>query len=261
MGNEFTDPNEGIESTLQKFLGSHKENYFIIGGHAAAYNLMLQGLSFRATRDYDIVIVSEIKDNSFSLDLTNMLESGGYKFAYKAGKSKRIAYRFESPSKPGYPEIIEFFVKEGVEPESIDHRFAKLNIAVDESRLSAMVLNQSIYDFSKKHVVEINGLMFVDKYCLIALKSFAYFENLKLYLDGKADSNDYKKHLRDVMRLLSSLSEDELESIKGLPSLLERSLIDIAPILTKSEIQLKQYGLSSKIVKRMIDVLTGKSKV
>lgn len=41
MGNEFNSPNEDIEYTLQKFLGSHKDNYFIIGGHAAAYNLML----------------------------------------------------------------------------------------------------------------------------------------------------------------------------------------------------------------------------
>ena len=100
---------QDVTNTLQRFLGSHKESYFIIGGHAVAYNLSLQGLSFRVTRDYDIVIVSEVSDDEFGNDLADLLINGGYRFGYKGGGERRIAYRFESPTDANFPEIIEFF--------------------------------------------------------------------------------------------------------------------------------------------------------
>ncbi len=52
--------NTNVTKTLQNFLQKHKNSYFIIGGHAAAYNLDIDGISFRVTRDYDIVIISEV---------------------------------------------------------------------------------------------------------------------------------------------------------------------------------------------------------
>lgn len=257
MANNQINIKTNIMTTLQKFLGKHKDNYFIIGSHAAAYNLSLQGLTFRVTRDYDIVIISEVSNDEFAKDLTELLETGGYQFGYKADSKKRVAYRFESPKNGDYPEIIEFFVKDGANVQSIDNRFAKLNIAVDEEKISAMVLNKEIYDFSKNHVVEINDLMFVDKPCLISLKSYAYFENRKLYDEGKVKSDDYKKHSRDILRILGSFAENEIVLINDLPDILKQSLLDIIPILISSNAQLKSYGFTKEFVTNSIKVLVG----
>lgn len=250
--------NKNAMNILQKFLSAHKKNYFIIGGHAAAYNLSLQGLSFRVTRDYDIVIVSEVEDEQFANDLAKLLESGGYQFGYKSDNSKRTAYRFENPVDDNYPEIIEFFVKEGDYIQSIDNRFAKLNIVVDEEKIPAMVLNKDIYNFAKNHIIEINELMFVDKPCLIALKSFAYFENLKLYRDKKVKSDDYKKHVRDILRIIGSFEEDELNPINDLPDILKTTINDIVPVLTKSKEQLTAAGLDKDIVVYTVGSLINK---
>lgn len=246
-----------IENTLQLFLGKHKNDYFIIGGHAAAYNLSLQGLSFRVTRDYDIVLVSEIENDDFANDLTSLLESGGYQFGYKASTNKKTAYRFESPKNDNYPEIIEFFVKEGAYIQSLDNRFAKLNIVVDEDKISAMVLNKEIYEFSKEHVIEINGLMFVDKPCLIALKSYAYLENLKLYKESKVKSDDYKKHARDILRIIGAFTPLEVNIIVGLPPILKDAIKEMIPILTSSKQQLKSIGLDKSEVINVLTTLIG----
>lgn len=257
MANNQIKIKEDATNILQTFLGNHKDSYFIIGGHAAAYNLSLQSLSFRATKDYDIVIVSEVNDGAFAHDLAELLITGGYEFGYKSDSKKRIAYRFESPSDGRYPEIIEFFVKEGENIQSLDERFAKLNIVVDEEKISAMVLNKDIYDFSKKHVIEINNLMFIDKPCLLALKSYAYFENLKLYKEGKVKSDDYKKHAKDILRILLSFSESEIVDMNDLPEILKQSLRNIIPILTSSKDQLKTFGLSKEFITDSINSLAG----
>ena len=196
--------NQNITKTLQNFLGKHKQNYFIIGGHAAAFNLSLQNLPFRATRDYDIVLVYEVINEEFARELTNLLTVGQYKIKVKSDGVKRNAYRFENPKDSSFPEIIEFFVKDGVCMQSLDNRFAKLDVVIDNNSISAMVLNEEIYNFAKRHVVEINDLIFSDKYSLIALKAFAYFENEKLYKNKKVNKGDYEKHLRDILRILSS---------------------------------------------------------
>ena len=249
-----------ITNTLQSFLGAHKNNYFIIGGHAAAYNLSLQDLPFRKTKDFDIVIVSEATSEDFCKDLVSLLISGGYKHSYKSSIKKRVAYRFESPANIGYPEIIEFFVREGVHSQSLDNRFAKLDIVIDDDKLSAMVLNQEIYEFALKHLVEINELMFVDKPCLIALKSYAYFENLKLFREGKVSSNSYKKHLRDILRIIGSMTEIDLKKINDLPIQLKESMEKIIEELTVSKQQFDSYLLSEDFIIETIKSLLGDVK-
>lgn len=247
--------NTNVTKTLQIFLQKHKNSYFIIGGHAAAYNLDIDGISFRVTRDYDIVIISEVDDEQFAFDLCELLLNGKYKFGFKSNSQKKIAYRFENPINNDYPEIIEFFIKEGVYIQSIDNRFAKLNITVNNEKISAMVLDEDIYNFSKRHVLEIKNLMFVDKKCLIGLKSYAYFENLKLYQNNKVTSDNYKKHARDILRLLGSLKPNEITPINDLPSSIKESMKDIKDILIKSRQQLKEYGLSKELVLSIMNIL------
>lgn len=247
--------NDNITNTLQLFLGKHKKNYFIIGGHATAYNLKLQGIDFRVTRDYDIVLISEVNDESFADDLSNFLKIGQYLYGYRNSDNKRIAYRFESPKKENYPEIIVFFVEEGKHMQSLDNRFAKLDITYDDSKISAMVLSKDIYTFAKNHVIEINGLMFEDLSGLIALKSYAYFENLELYNLKKVNSDSYKKHLRDIVKIIGAMPQEDIHKINGLPDTLKKSIEKIIDVVAKSKNLLKDYSLNEQIVVSVLKTL------
>ena len=257
MAKSYHQGKERARATLERFLGQHKDSYFIIGGHAVENHLQLQSLGFRVTRDYDIVIVSEVQDNSFAIDLAKLLESGGYQFGYRNNDQKHIAYRFESPSCEDYPDIIEFFVREGAKITSLDKRFAKLNIVVNQERISAMVLHPDIYDFALRHVEEIHGLMFVDKYALIALKAYAYFENLTLNQQGKVSSEDYKKHARDILYLLGLFTPSEITTIHDLPEILKAPLAKIASVLISPSKRLRDFRLDKEFVVETFRVFVG----
>lgn len=247
--------NKSVTNTLQTFLKNHKENYFIIGGHAAAYNLQLQGIEFRVTRDYDIVMVSEVDDDSFAKDLSNLLKSGEYQYGYRSSDNKQVAYRFECPKDDSYPEVIEFFVKEGAYVQSLDNRFAKLNVAYDDSKISAMILTKDVYSFAKNHVIEIHELMFEDLYGLIALKAYAYFENLELHKKKQVTSDSYKKHLRDIVKIIGALPEEDIHEIVDLPVVLKDSIKNIINVVAKSKSLLKDYSLNEQIVVGVLKTL------
>lgn len=245
--------NNNVTNTLVRFLSSHKKSYFIIGGHATAHNLSLIGLDFRVTRDYDIVIVSEVEDRSFADDLVSLLVEGDYKSRYQSDAKKRRAYRFENPSNDAFPECIEFFVKEGEEASSVTKRFEKLDITIDNEKISAMVMKSEIYEFAKAHVTEINNLMFADKQGLIALKAYAYFENYKLYLDGKVHSDSYKKHFRDILHILSAFYPNEIKQIDDLPPILKDAMIKFVEELKNKNVSTKIYRIKKDDA---VDILT-----
>ena len=216
--------------TLVSFLGDNKESYFLIGGNAVAMHLDKLGTGFRRTEDFDIVLITKIDNSSFSKRIADLLIKGGYENKYR--NEKKTAYRFEKPKSAGYPKVIEFFTKEGEFPQSLDNRFAKLNIEVDEEKISAIVLDSDVYEFAKRHVVYDYVLPIVDIKGLIALKSLAYFKNLELFNQKLVDSNDYAKHRKDIYRLLMILTD--FEPIKDLPESLKTTLNSFLSVLEKS---------------------------
>ena len=186
---------------LLSFLHDNKDSYFVIGGHAAAVHFENAGLEFRITKDFDIVLVTKLDDSDFSKQIAKFLIEGGYENRYR--NEKKTAYRFENPKSADFPMIIEFFVEEGKFPESLDKRLAKLDIEVNEEKISAIVLNSDVYEFAKRHVIYDYDLPIVDKKCLIALKSYAYFQNLELYNEKKVKSDDYLKHKKRRFQIVN----------------------------------------------------------
>lgn len=198
---------ELITKTLEQYIEGHKDNYFIIGGNAVNYVLSTYGIEFRVTDDFDIVLVTQICDDMFINDLNKLIRDGGYEHKWK--NEKATAYRFENSKKEGFPRIIEFFVEEGQYQESLDKRLAKLDIKVNEERISAIVIDSELYQFALNNRIEIDGLMFLNREALIVLKVIAYFNNKNLYQKNHlVSSNDYLKHRKDVIDLLSSYTSN-----------------------------------------------------
>ena len=239
--------NKNSIEKLVSFLGENKESYFVIGGNAAALHFESVGLSFRATEDFDIVLVTKIDNSDFASQIAKFLIEGGYENKYR--NEKKTAYRFEKPKSPNYPKVIEFFVKEGEFPESLDKRLAKVGIEVNEEKISAIVLDSDVYEFAKSHVIYDYDLPVVDIKGLIALKTLAYFKNLELHKQGFVDSDDYIKHKKDVFRLLTIITDSE--PLEDLPEILQKSLYEYLPILEKSNDLARNYKANLKnIVER-----------
>ena len=229
---------------LVSFLGENRESYFLIGGNAAAMYFDNIEPPFRITKDFDIVLVTRIDDSNFSKQIEQFLIEGGYENKYR--NNKKTAYRFENPKSAEFPMTIEFFVKEGEFPQSLDDRLAKLDIEVNEEKISAIVLNSDLYEFALRHVIYDYELPIVDAKGLIVLKVFAYFKNLELYQRKLVDRNDYQKHRKDVYRLLTAIPN--FDPIEDIPDVLKQPLIDFLPVLQKAKDLAKEYKVEVKTV-------------
>jgi len=229
---------------LLSFLHDNKDSYFVIGGHAAAVHFENAGLEFRTTKDFDIVLVTKLDDSDFSKQVASFLIEGGYENRYR--NERKTAYRFENPKFADFPMIIEFFVEEGKFPESLDKKLAKLDIKVNEEKISAIVLENDIYEFAKKHVVTQYDLPIVDVKGLIALKTYAYFRNLELYELKLVKSDDYLKHKKDVFRLLTIL--DDTNPIENIPGVLKTAMSNFLPILENADDLSRNYKIPLKTV-------------
>lgn len=196
----------GVEKVLLH-LNKHPDCYVIIGGIATKTILEEKGFASRETKDFDIVLLADSTKKEFAEDITNLLKEGKYKNGFS--NEKKICYRFEKPETNGYPKIIELFSVDN--NDSLHHYLQKIDIVIDEERLSAIVLEKDVFDFIKsRRIISSDGLPVVDPLGLIVLKAHAYFKNLKLYQEGKIKGKtNYLKHRNDIINLLLSLNGDE----------------------------------------------------
>lgn len=68
---------KGLE-LFKKHFASFNQNYSLIGGVACMLAFEKAGLSFRATRDLDIVLFVEALDKSFATTFWDFIKKGNY---------------------------------------------------------------------------------------------------------------------------------------------------------------------------------------
>ena len=229
--------------TLLKHLQKYPDSYVIIGGIATSLILEERGFPFRETKDFDIVLLADANNPDFNKDLCALLKEGKYKNAISNGK--KACYRFIEPETPGYPRIIELFSHE--EHAYLHNYLQKIQITFNEEDLSTIVLNDEVVDFIKERKITIDlGVSVVDALGLIALKSHAYFRNLKLYNEKQiVGRENYAKHKNDVIRLLLSLNGDE-GSIR-MPDLIKQDCSSFRQVLNDSKSEFKNINKNAKI--------------
>ena len=239
----------GIDKVLN-YLRDHADSYVVIGGTATKILLEESGLDFRETKDFDIVLLAEASNTEFAKNLVNFLKDGKYQKGFSNGK--KICYRFVNPITPGYPKIIELFASQ--ENASLNRYLKKIPIVDDEEQLSAIVLMEDLLNFVKqRRIITKDGLPIVDSLGIIAIKTYAYFENLKLYEEGKIEGKTaFLKHRNDIIRLTLSLRED-MASI-ALPPMLEESTIKFLDVFKKSSDAYKSIPHGMIKLEELVDV-------
>lgn len=93
---------------IQEYFKGHEDSYCIIGGTACYLNFHELGLNFRATRDIDLVVITNNNDEAFIKQLIKLIDDGEYINKEKSG-SKPQLYRFIQPQNSSFPFMIELF--------------------------------------------------------------------------------------------------------------------------------------------------------
>ncbi|WP_178080987.1 hypothetical protein [Pseudomonas sp. DrBHI1] len=120
----------------------YRDQYVLIGGVASSLVMDEAGVSFRTTKDLDIVLVIEALDSQFVAAFWAFVHSGGYQIR-QASTARPVFYRFQNPTDETYPAQLELFSRT---PDEFDHpEHATLTpIPTDESVSSLSAIPPSI---------------------------------------------------------------------------------------------------------------------
>ena len=198
----------GLDKFAEHFKGFEKE-YVLIGGTACELCMNRVGLSFRITKDLDIVLILQGHSSKFFRRFWDFIREGGYNNKRKSS-GKRIFYRFDKPKDESFPVMIEIFSR-NPDIVSVPKDQHLISIPADEeiSSLSAILLDDDYYGFILDSKQEIGNIPCIPPTTIIPLKAKAYLDLSQKKREGVIiDEADIKKHRNDVFRLSDILPDD-----------------------------------------------------
>ena len=236
--------------TFKKYFEPFPHNYVIIGGTACDMILSDAGLTPRATKDIDIILVVEALSKSFGKEFWKFIKDGKYEYQEKSEEERKY-YRFMKPEEKEFPFQIELFSRTPglIELDDTAH-LTPIPIDDDLSSLSAILLNNDYYDFIIKHSRVENGLHRANTEALLCLKAKAFLEIRDRIANGsKEDSKQLNKHRNDIFRMAVMLAEND---VFELPETIKTHLQNFIDIVTKDlpdKAIFKEMGLGNLNVK------------
>ena len=173
----------GVDRFRAHFAG-HEHQYVLIGGAACELIMDEVGLDFRATKDLDIVLVVEALDSAFAARFWDFVEAGDYEIR-QSSEGAKVLYRFQKPKAEGYPAMLELFSRapEGLTLGGNAH-LTPLPIDEAAASLSAILLDESYYEFLKSMVREAGGIPVLDEAAIIPFKARAWLDLTRQRAEG-----------------------------------------------------------------------------
>ena len=211
---------KGLEMFRDHF-AEFDDAYVLIGG--AAVDLLMEeaGLQFRATRDLDIVLTLEVIDTRFVQAFWTFIEAGDNQQRERSGRKE--FYRFVRPAVPEYPAQLELFsrIPDSTAFDGQGH-LTPLLLDQELASLSAIVLNDTYYDFIHSRNRRVQGISCLGEEGLIPLKAKAWLDLTERRRAGQQiHAGDIRKHRNDILRLSQLFSE---ESRFVLPAVIHEDL-------------------------------------
>lgn len=240
------------------FLKGLESSFVIIGGGAAYILMDDDGLEFRATKDVDLVVIARAPE--LNERILTYVKNGGYGSKESTSNLPRY-YRFQKPTDPECPKLIEIFARNelGLELEKNQHIIPITDPKAD--KLSVILLDDEYFDLIRNNIVtSSSGIPLINALANICLKARAHRElfERKQAGDDTVDEKDIQKHLKDIWRLAVTLTGTEVITLNGMPEK------DIGEAIRKldqlSEMQFKQVMEKTPFAK-LTDVMTALKKV
>ena len=198
-------------SYFKEHFADYSDKYVLIGGTACTLVMEDVGLDFRATKDLDIVLYIEALDADFASNFWEFIRLGKYQHRQR-GTDKEIFYRFSGPKNREFPAMLELFsrVPDSLKVVEGSHLTP---IPTNESitSLSAILLDNTYYQFIHAGKQNISGLPVVRASYLIPLKARAWIDLIgrKNVNATNTDERDIRKHKNDIMRLCQLLTPSD----------------------------------------------------
>lgn len=195
----------GLQLFRERFR-AFEGSFVLIGGAACDEWFTAAGLTFRGTKDLDIVLIIEVLAPEAIQALRLFIDEGGYEIRERTSGSP-ILYRFAKPKNDEFPAMLEFFSRK---PDALQLGEGQGVIPVladpDQHSLSALLLDDDYYSLIQQHHVVNDGLPFATATALIPLKADAWLNLTKDMAAGKkVDSKNIAKHRNDVFRLAATV--------------------------------------------------------
>lgn len=209
----------GLEIFRQHFK-DFTDNYVIIGGTACDIIIDNIGLTPRATKDIDIILVIEALSPEFVAHFWKFVKQGNYDVREKSEEDRKY-YRFQKPQVEEFPFQIELFSRI---PDLLDldegTHLTPIPVDTEISSLSAILMDDDYYNFTIQHSQFNNGIHLANTEALIGLKAKAFLDYKTRKEKGeKIDEKQLRKHKMDIFRLLLLLTPEDnftiAESIKS----------------------------------------------
>ena len=239
---------------FREYFRNYNGSYVIIGGTACDIAINEAGLTPRATKDIDIVLIVEAISPGFIFKFWKFLEEGGYEIKEKGDKDRKY-YRFIKPSNVEYPYQIELFSKK---PDLLDLKggphLTPIPVSEGVPSLSAILLDDDYYKYTLDHSSFSEGLSIANPESLICLKAKAFLDLKKRKENGEdIPEKEIRKHKLDIFRLAALLPADGNfilpDSIKGnlheFTDLISKELPDNAIF--------KEMGLGTIDIEKLFD--------
>lgn len=242
----------GIDSFKKYFKGFEKE-YVIIGGTACELLMSENDLPFRATKDIDMVLIIESLTKEFGKRFWQYVQEAEYRFINK-GTGTAQFYRFSHPKSQEYPMMIELFSrKQDWLIEEFDQKITPIHIDDQISSLSAILLNETYYEFLREGSEIVDGISILKAEHIIPFKAKAWIDLNKRKEHGESiDSRDIKKHKNDIFRLSMLLTPEQ--NIKTSAEIKDDLSFFIQNIRNE-DINLKQLGIKGIDKNYIIDLI------
>ena len=195
----------GIDA-FRAAMAGHEGEYVLIGGGACSVLFDAEGETFRATKDLDIVILTDAGASGFARSLWDFIKDNGY-VCWKRAETNCSYYRFELPEGSSgamrLPAQIELFARHpDFVLENEESEVAPLPFDEDVSSLSAIILDDGYYEFIRGHVSLIDGIPLLRAIHIIPLKMRAHIDLNRKHVAGRhVNEKDLVKHRGDVARL------------------------------------------------------------
>ena len=200
----------GIDK-FREYFKDFPGSYVIIGGTACDIIIGAAGLTPRATKDIDIILIIEALTPDFVRHFWTFIKDGNYEKREKSTEERKY-YRFLKPGNTDFPYQIELFSRK---PDILDlegePHLTPIPVDDDLSSLSAILLNDIYYRFTIDHCILEDYLNRANTDALICLKAKAFLD-MKARKDKgeKVDERHIRKHKADVFRLALMLSPQDI---------------------------------------------------
>lgn len=242
----------GFESFKKHFQGYESE-YVIIGGTACDLIMSEENMSFRATKDIDMVLIVEALTVEFVKRLWDYIQEAGYVHQNKSTGEPQF-YRFSHPKSKEYPTMIELFSRR-IDALMLDSeaRLTPLPMEEEVSSLSAILLNNEYYEFLRQGQMMIDGVPVLRTEYIIPFKAKAWLDLAERKAHGEhVDNKNIQKHKNDVFRMSVLITEESRVITQGeISSDMQRFLEK----MRQEKIDMKSLGVPGRKQEDLIRLL------